>query len=191
MTRGSDKRERLLEAGRAAIHEQGLRGTTLADLAARANVPLGNVYYYFRTKEELAAAVITSRQYDIDDKLDRLNELATPSERLAGFIAESGRHPDDVARYGCPFGTLAQELAKQPSPLGQAASRLIESQLEWLTLQFEQLGCAPKPAAARSQTLYAAMQGASLLSHALHEPGIVAAHFSALIESIPEPHSMS
>ena len=57
MSRPSDKRERLLEAGRCLIHRQGFRHTTLADIARESGVPLGNVYYYFRTKDELLDAV--------------------------------------------------------------------------------------------------------------------------------------
>jgi TetR/AcrR family transcriptional repressor of nem operon len=45
-TRG--KRERLVAAATKMLHEQGVEKTTLADTAAAA-VPLGNVYYYFKT----------------------------------------------------------------------------------------------------------------------------------------------
>jgi TetR/AcrR family transcriptional repressor of nem operon len=46
-TRG--KRERLVAAATKMLHEQGVEKTTLADTAAAADVPLGNVYYYFKT----------------------------------------------------------------------------------------------------------------------------------------------
>ncbi len=54
------KRDRLIEAAKAAFYQQGFAPTTLADIAARAEVPLGNVYYYFRTKDEILAAVIAA-----------------------------------------------------------------------------------------------------------------------------------
>ena len=44
------KRERLIAAAAQRIYEQGVEKTTLADIAAAAGVPLGNVYYYFKTK---------------------------------------------------------------------------------------------------------------------------------------------
>ncbi len=37
---------------------RGFRETSLADIAEAARVPVGNVYYYFKTKEELAEAVV-------------------------------------------------------------------------------------------------------------------------------------
>lgn len=51
MPHASDKRVLLLEAAKTLIHKQGYNLTTPADIAKAANVPLGNVYYYFKTKE--------------------------------------------------------------------------------------------------------------------------------------------
>jgi TetR/AcrR family transcriptional regulator, transcriptional repressor for nem operon len=42
-------RERLVRAARELFHEQGVEKTTIADIAQRAEMLLGNVYY-FRTK---------------------------------------------------------------------------------------------------------------------------------------------
>ena len=50
------KHERLIASARALLHEQGVQRTTLAEVAERAQVPPGNVYYYFKTKDELVAA---------------------------------------------------------------------------------------------------------------------------------------
>ena len=55
------KRERLVGAARQMLYEHGVEKTTLADIAAAAGVPLGNVYYYFRTKDALVSAVLDAR----------------------------------------------------------------------------------------------------------------------------------
>ncbi len=52
------KRERLVAAAIQLLHQQGIERTTLADIAKAADVPAGNVYYYFKTKDEVIAAVI-------------------------------------------------------------------------------------------------------------------------------------
>lgn len=52
------KRERLVAAASRVLHEQGVEKTTLADIARVAEVPLGNVYYYFKTKDRLVEAAI-------------------------------------------------------------------------------------------------------------------------------------
>ena len=53
-----NKRSRLLEAANRLVHAQGFNQTTLADIAREAEVPLGNVYYYFKTKEDIGHALI-------------------------------------------------------------------------------------------------------------------------------------
>jgi TetR/AcrR family transcriptional repressor of nem operon len=44
------KRERLLGAAADLLYRQGVEKTTLADIAQAADVALGNIYYYFKTK---------------------------------------------------------------------------------------------------------------------------------------------
>jgi AcrR family transcriptional regulator len=55
-----DKRQRLVSGACEVIHQQGVEKTTIADIAQAAEVPVGNVYYYFKTKDELVEAAIES-----------------------------------------------------------------------------------------------------------------------------------
>ncbi|KJS68365.1 MAG: hypothetical protein JL50_05655 [Peptococcaceae bacterium BICA1-7] len=48
----------IVRAARICIQENGFSATTLRDVAARAGVTQGTVYYHFKTKEELIAAVM-------------------------------------------------------------------------------------------------------------------------------------
>jgi TetR/AcrR family transcriptional repressor of nem operon len=47
------KRERLLGAAADLLYRQGVEKTTLADIAQAADVALGNIYYYFKTKDAM------------------------------------------------------------------------------------------------------------------------------------------
>jgi TetR/AcrR family transcriptional repressor of nem operon len=61
---GEGKRERLVAAAGRVLYENSVEKATLADIAAAADVPLGNVYYYyFKTKDALVTAVIESYQH--------------------------------------------------------------------------------------------------------------------------------
>ena len=55
------KRERLVASAGDLLHRQGVAATTLAQVAEAADVPAGNVYYYFKTKDDLVRAVIEDR----------------------------------------------------------------------------------------------------------------------------------
>src|SRR5215469_1861905 len=63
-TRGG-KRDRLIEAAAETFYAQGVEKTTLADIAAAAGIPLGNVYYYFKTKDDLLQAVVEAHLRDV------------------------------------------------------------------------------------------------------------------------------
>ena len=108
------KRERLVAAARELVYRQGVERTTLADIAEAADVRLGNVYYYFKTKDDLVAAVV---QAHIDHLEAAFAELGRghgdPGARLKallGLIAEQGA---PMARFGCPYGSLCSELTKR------------------------------------------------------------------------------
>jgi TetR/AcrR family transcriptional repressor of nem operon len=59
------KRDRLIEAAKAKFYQQGVARTTLADIAQHAQVPLGNVYYHFQTKEALVQAVVQAHMQEL------------------------------------------------------------------------------------------------------------------------------
>ena len=63
------KRQRLIAAASQLLHQQGAEKTTLADIAQAAEVPVGNVYYYFKTKDDIIAAVIDGYEQQITTTL--------------------------------------------------------------------------------------------------------------------------
>src|SRR5918999_2138065 len=87
------KRERLAAGAREVIHRHGVEATTIADIAEAARVPVGNVwvpvgnvYYYFKTKDELVEAAIDSRARDVRSLLDSLERHRTPQARLKALV---------------------------------------------------------------------------------------------------------
>lgn len=171
MARSSDKRERLVAAGCEVLYEQGFRGTSLGDIAERADVPLGNVYYYFKTKEDLARAVIARRRLDIEARSADIEGTTTdPRERLREFVRRAGQVRTRVADYGCPYGTIAQELGKGEGVLADEAGDLLRVQADWVATQYEALGTPRAQARTEAIDLVAAMQGTSLLTHAFADP---------------------
>ena len=81
------KRERLVAAAVALAYEQGYRRTTLADIAEQSGVPLGNVYYYFRTKDEMMAFALGTEEgrnavASGVPMMLRPNQMSTPSTEV-------------------------------------------------------------------------------------------------------------
>ena len=57
--RGDRRREALTQAAAELFWTKGFAATSIADIAQKAAVPVGNVYYYYKTKSDLADAVAT------------------------------------------------------------------------------------------------------------------------------------
>jgi TetR/AcrR family transcriptional regulator, transcriptional repressor for nem operon len=90
------KRGRLVAATRRVLHEQGVERTTLADIAQAADVPVGNVYYYFKTKDELVAAAIDDHAEDIQRTLASLDRHRSPKARRKGVSAPNSTNATTV-----------------------------------------------------------------------------------------------
>src|SRR5260370_20260445 len=97
-----DKRQRLVEGARLVLHRQGVEKTTLADIAQAADVPVGNVYYYFKTKDELVHAAIDAQAQDIEAALASFDRHRSPKARLKPFLKLITAQREVAARYGCP-----------------------------------------------------------------------------------------
>lgn len=173
MPRRSDKRERLLDSARELIHAQGFNQTTLADIAARSGVPLGNVYYYFRTKEELGAAVIAEHTAAMRERMQQWAEATDPRERLRQAIDFLEGRRDALAEHGCPVGSLCQELEKTQSRLATEADSILDMMLDWSAVQIRDLGHDRDEAGALAEQFIAQLQGIILLANARRDPGLI------------------
>lgn len=172
MPRKTDKRVRLIEAAKVLIHQKGFNQTTLADIAQEADVPLGNVYYYFKTKEAIGEAVIEKRAAESVEFFAKLDESGDASARLMALVESSTTDLDLVARYGCPVGGLCQELGKQGGSLADQAAKLLHDLLVWAETQFRSLGFGEK-SADLSLNLVSSIQGIYLLTHTFKDPKLV------------------
>ncbi|MFJ9443935.1 TetR/AcrR family transcriptional regulator [Kitasatospora sp. NPDC101235] len=171
-TAASQKRRRLTAAAARVLHEQGVERTTLADIAREADVPVGNVYYYFKTKDELVRAALSEHSAHLDELTDRLERLPDPLDRLKALVEAWVGRRDTAARHGCPTGTLAVELDKRADgDLDAEAGAVIRRLLDWAAGQFRELGL-PDPDGL-ALTLVAGYQGMSLLANALRDPEVM------------------
>lgn len=171
--RTSGKRERLATAAAQVLHAQGVAQTTLADIAQAAEVPVGNVYYYFKTKDDLVEAAIGAQAENLRAMIAALDELPTPAERLKALLAGWVEQRELTARYGCPTGTLASELDKRADGLDRSIATVMRSLLDWVEQQFRAMGHpdAREPAVA----LIASYQGISLLTNTFRDPELMTA----------------
>jgi len=182
------KRERLVKSAQALIHEQGAHRTTLADIAERAEVPLGNVYYYFKSKDELVGAVLDSYQEEAAALTKAFERHRSPQARLKALVQNWSAMRETVARHGCPMGTLCAELDKDEGARDRDAAAVMAIIIDWAEDQFRQLG--RRDARDLAVALFAGIQGAALLANTFRDPTILTRqghHLERWLDTLTRP----
>jgi AcrR family transcriptional regulator len=166
------KRDRLVTAAQELVYRQGVARTTLAHIAEAADVPVGNVYYYFKTKDDIIGAVVQTQADQIESTLAELERRhRSPKARLKALVRFLAEHADSTAQYGCPHGTLSTELAKQAEEAGSLATALMQIQLVWAEQQFQAIG--RRDAHDLAVELLVGYQGSAVLTNALGQPELM------------------
>ena len=181
--RKADSRKRLVRAAETVTYRYGYAGAALADIAKEARVPLGNVYYYFKTKDEIGNAIVELRVSRFQRLLQELDKAESPKERLCGFVQIKIRNREGLARSGCPVGTLCSELQKHGGAVAKRSRVLFAEALAWMERQFQGLG---KGEDSRGLALHllSATQGVSVLAHTFHDPTMIEMEAARLKEWI-------
>jgi TetR/AcrR family transcriptional repressor of nem operon len=167
------KRERLVRAASQLLHQHGVEKATLADIAQAADVPVGNVYYYFKTKDDIIAAVIKAHIEQSRETLASIDSrYRSPKSRLKALVDALADQGEAIALYGCPHGSLCSELDKRPGSPDFALGELMLVPIQWVQEQFQALG--RDDARDLAVSLLASYQGSALLTNPLRDPDILA-----------------
>ena len=106
-------RDKLLANGLRVIHEQGLAGASVRDIATAAGVPLGSFTNYFPSKTAFGLEIIDMYREVSEAMLDETlrNEALPPLQRLRDFIDASRDILDqDNMENGCLCGNIGAEI---------------------------------------------------------------------------------
>ena len=85
--RYAKKRDAIVAAATNILNRRGVKGMTLADVAASVGLITTSVTYYFKKKEDLAAAVFFAGIARIEGVIDRAMDAPSPEARLRKFLA--------------------------------------------------------------------------------------------------------
>ena len=160
------RRSLVLEAARGAFFELGLEGASLREIARRAGYTPGAIYSYFRSKEEVYAALL-------GESLDRLQAAVaaaptTPAPvalraQAAAFFGFYRDRPRDLDLGFYLFrGMRPRGLT---SALNEALNRRLWASLEPMRRALELAGQDRVLAHTEVTALFAHMAGLLLLSH--------------------------
>lgn len=106
-----NRRQHIIDQASEVVYVKGFNSTTIDDVLAAASVGKGNFYHYFRSKDDLAVAIIDDfTKWVNSPQLDELfSHDKAPLQRLADFLDLVLRQRKEN-NHGDPLGNLASEL---------------------------------------------------------------------------------
>ncbi|EHY79084.1 TetR family transcriptional regulator [Stutzerimonas stutzeri ATCC 14405 = CCUG 16156] len=100
-------KELILKAASEEFAEKGFAATKTSDIAARAGLPKPNVYYYFKSKENLYREVLESIVEPLLEASAPFNQPGHPAEVLRAYIRTKIRISRD---HACASKVFANEI---------------------------------------------------------------------------------
>jgi AcrR family transcriptional regulator len=120
LRKGERTRRQLVQVAAALFAQRGYAATTYNDLVAASGLSRGGFYFHFRTKEDLALAVIDTKQREWEQRLrSRLAEIDSATRRLVAF-GQTLLQIQLEDPSGLALNTVASELVRVPSLADQA-----------------------------------------------------------------------
>ncbi|MBX9797692.1 TetR/AcrR family transcriptional regulator [Sphingomonas sp.] len=114
------KRDAILAAAAQAINEHSAKGMTFADVARRVGLNTTSVTYYFKRKEDLAAACFDYTLDQLQQMLAEAMHEATPQARVARYLRLNMERLARIERgEATPFAVLSDLRAMEEPALGR------------------------------------------------------------------------
>ena len=104
---GDQTRARILDVALELIADRGFAATSTREIAERLGFTKAALYYHFRTKDDLLAAIVGTAMADLESLIERGGEARTPEARrdlVEGYVQLVEAHAD-----------LIRVLASDPS----------------------------------------------------------------------------
>lgn len=183
--RGEDTKTRILDAAQSLVIERGFAATPVDEIIKATDLTKGAFFHHFRSKAELAEALMARYAADDLSVFERLSKRADhltedPLQRVLLFLT---LFEEFVAEMPEPFpGCMFASYIYEGQQFGPPVHRLIESALKgWTQVyidKFEDLIASRPPkmevsAEQLAETIVCILEGAFLLARAYDDSSIV------------------
>lgn len=169
-------RERIVAAAARLFYGEGIRAASVDAIAEKAGITKKTLYYHFRSKDELVAAYLESRDQPTLDLYARWFDETPGSaaDKIRGLFAEFARSADTAKWRGCGFQRTAAELASTPGHPALKAGASHKKRFEaWLADALAREGIGNAKTIARS--IVVLLDGAAAVMLVHRDPAYVEA----------------
>ena len=183
--RGDARREALAQAAAECFWKRGYAGTSLAQVAEAAGVPLGNIYYYHKTKADLAMAVADLFVGQTEALVeDVAAETPDPRGRLKALVGRLRSSQASRLAHGCPIAAASRDFRADAPEAARRAAESFTVLTGFVAAELGRTGLRPSLALARARAFVTEWQGGIALGHALGEAPILAETFMRMEQQV-------
>lgn len=176
--RGDARREALAQAAAEQFWKRGYAGTSLAQIAEAARIPLGNVYYYHKTKADLARAVADLFVGETEALIDDVSaQTADPRARLKALVTRLRASQASRLAHGCPIAAACRDFRAEAPEAAERAADSFSVLTGFIAAELGRAGMRPSIALGRARAVVCEWQGGIALAHALGEAPVLAEAF--------------
>jgi AcrR family transcriptional regulator len=135
-TKNPETRRRIVDAAYQSFWRSGFRRTSVDGIAERAEVTKRTVYAYFRSKDDLLAAVLARYRELAAERLEHIGDRmpADPEGLIDSYFGQLAGWASTTPRWsGSGFTRLVVELADLPGHPARAIAKRAKAETEaWL-----------------------------------------------------------
>jgi len=153
------------------IHLHGFAQTSMNDIIALTGVKKGNLYFHFKSKEELILQALKEAQRQYQEYLDKhTRRVSHPISKIEAMLdAVFEYHSKRKFIGGCIFGNTATEMADKHPEFREFINTVFKQWIQWIENQLEEgiaMGILKNetPVQELSHHIIAALEGGILLA---------------------------
>lgn len=183
--KGKERREALVQAAAEMFWVRGYAATSIAEIAQSSGVPVGNVYYYFKTKADIARAVaelFAGQTAALIDDVSR--STSEPRQRLKMLVTRLRATQAERLKHGCPIAAVAREFRADAPDASRRAAESFSILTAFIAAELGRTGQRPSIALARARQAVAEWQGGIALAHAMGEAPVLSEAFLRMEQTV-------
>jgi TetR/AcrR family transcriptional repressor of nem operon len=184
MGRTSDAKERLIETAAGLTHARGINDVGVQEICVSAGVQKGSFYHFFKSKNDLAAAVLDKHWSDARNQYWRLafGEDVAPLDRIRRFFQMAyfyfkQAHDAGTGIWGCPFGNAALEMATQNDAISEKVSIVFSDATTFFRQAIEEAArrgdISTQDPQQAAESLWAYYEGILVVAKARRDPEVI------------------
>jgi AcrR family transcriptional regulator len=178
MAKQNEKRDVLIATAAGLFWRQGYTVTSLADIATHSGVPLGNIYYYFKSKAELARGVADIFVTETEGMLVEITEAdQNPRTRLQLLIEKLTQSLKSRVEHGCPIALGIRDFRHESPEAANRAAEAFSLLIGFIGRELGRSGIRPSTALSIARNALTEWQGGIMLAHGLRDPTVLAESF--------------